>query len=60
MYKQDHKLFKDEFKFNSNYQRAYLVDVAKIIGGFLRLKSEPNPSLLENGQLQDEHKDDHE
>lgn len=38
-------MFKDEFKFNSKLYREYIKDLGLIIGGFLKLKSEPNPAL---------------
>ena len=59
IFKQEHKLFANEFRFNDKYYQTYLREVGQIIGGFLQLKSEPNPALQETGLLQEEH-DEHE
>ena len=59
IFQQEHRLFKDEFKFNKKEYREYIRDVGKIIGGFLKLKHEPNPALQETGLLQEEH-DEHQ
>lgn len=55
IFRQEHRLFKNEFKFNKKEYRDYLHGIGKIIGGFLRLKNEPNPALQETGHLQEEH-----
>lgn len=57
IFQQEHHLFKDEFKFNKKEYRDYIKDIGKIIGGFLKLKHEPNPALQETGLLQEEHKE---
>ena len=54
-FQQEHRLFKSYFKFNGQEYCHYICDIAKIIGGFLRLKNEPNPALMENGLLLEEH-----
>ena len=51
IFKQEHKLFANEFRFNNKYYQTYLREVGQIIGGFLQLKSEPNPALQETGLL---------
>lgn len=45
IFQQEHRLFKDEFKFNDKVYREYIRDLGMIIGGFLKLKHEPNPAL---------------
>ena len=57
---QEHRLFKEEFKFNSKVYRDYIRDIGKIIGGFLKMKSEPNPALQDTGLLQEEHAEHHD
>ena len=57
IFQQEHHLFKDEFKFNKKEYRDYIRDIGKIIGGFLKLKHEPNPALQETGLLQEEHQE---
>jgi len=57
IFQQEHRLFKDEFKFNQKVYRDFLKDLGLIIGGFLKLKSEPNPALQETGLLQEEHEE---
>ena len=59
IFQQEHHLFKDEFKFNKKEYCDYICDTGKIIGGFLRLKKQKNPSLQDTGHLQDDH-DEHE
>lgn len=51
VFQREHRLFKDEFKFNGKEYRNHICDVAKIIGGFLKLKKQSNPALLETGLL---------
>ena len=38
-------MFKDEFKFNKKEYRDYIRDIGRIIGGFLKLKNQPNLAL---------------
>ena len=38
IFQQEHRLFKDEFKFNKREYREYIRDIGMIIGGFLKLK----------------------
>ena len=45
IFQQEHRLFKDEFKFNKREYREYIRDIGKIIGGFLKLKRQANPAL---------------
>lgn len=45
IFQQEQRLFKEAFKFNKKVYRDYLRDLGLIIGGFLKLKSEPNPAL---------------
>lgn len=45
IFQQEHHLFKDEFKFNKKEYRDYIRDIGRIIGGFLRMKNQPNPAL---------------
>lgn len=59
VFQQEHRLFKEEFKFNKKEYREYLRDIGLLIGGFLQVKREPNPALQENGLLKDEH-DEHQ
>ena len=58
IFQQEHHLFKDEFKFNKKEYRDYIRDIGRIIGGFLRMKGQPNPALQETGLLLEEH-DEH-
>ena len=58
IFDQEHRLFHGEFKFNNRDYRDHLSDIGAIIGGFLQIKKQLNPSLQENGQLLDKH-DDH-
>lgn len=51
VFQQEHRLFKEEFKFNKKEYREYLRDIGMIIGGYLQLKREQNPALQENGLL---------
>lgn len=60
IFQQEHRLFKDEFKFNKREYREYIRDIGKIIGGFLKLKHEPNPALQETGLLQEDHSEHRE
>lgn len=55
IFQQEHKLFRDEFRFNSKFFRAYMKDMGKIIGGYLKVHNEPNPALQETGLLLEEH-----
>ena len=55
IFQQEHHLFKDEFKFNGKEYRDHIRYLGKIIGGFLRLKSEKNPALQDTGLLQEDH-----
>ena len=55
IFQQEHKLFRDEFRFNKKYFRAYMQDIGMIIGGFLKVRNEKNPSLLETGLVLEEH-----
>ena len=57
IFQQEHRLFKDEFKFNKREYREYIRDIGKIIGGFLKLKGQSNPALQETGLLQEEHEE---
>ena len=57
IFQQEHRLFKDEFKFNKREYREYIRDIGKIIGGFLKLKRQANPALQETGLLQEEHEE---
>lgn len=45
IFQQEHKLFRDEFRFNNKYFRSYMQDMGKIIGGYLSAHNEPNPAL---------------
>ena len=45
-------------KFNKKEYRDYIRDIGRIIGGFLRMKGQPNPALQETGLLLEEH-DEH-
>ena len=58
IFQEEHRLFKEEFKFNKREYREYIRDIGKIIGGFLKLKHQANPALQETGLLQEEH-DEH-
>lgn len=58
VFQQEHRLFKEEFKFNKKEYREYLRDIGMLIGGYLQLKREKSSALLENGLLQDDH-DEH-
>jgi len=40
IFQQEHKLFRDEFRFSEKYFRAYMQDMGKIIGGFLLAHNE--------------------
>ena len=53
IFQQEHHLFKDEFKFNKREYRDYIRDIGRIIGGFLKMKGQPNPALQETGLLQE-------
>ena len=55
IFQQEHKLFRDEFRFNDKYFRKYMQDIGLIIGGFLKLRNEVNPSLQETGLLLESH-----
>ena len=57
IFQQEHKLFRDEFRFNNKYFRSYMQDMGKIIGGYLKTHNEPNPALQETGLLLEEHKE---
>lgn len=59
IFQEEHKLFRDEFRFNAKYFRAYMQDIGRIIAGFLKVRNESNPSLQETGLLLEEH-DQHE
>ena len=60
IFQQEHRLFKDEFKFNNREYREYIRDIGRIIGGFLRLKRQANPALQETGLLQEDHEEHNE
>ena len=60
IFQQEHRLFKEEFKFNKREYREYIRDIGKIIGGFLKLKQQANPALQETGLLQEEHEEHRE
>lgn len=51
IFQQEQRLFKDVFKFDKKSFCEYIIYLGKIIGGFLRLKHEPNPALQETGLL---------
>lgn len=55
IFQQEQRLFKEAFKFNKKVYRDYLRDLGMIIGGFLKMKSEPNPALQETGLLKEDH-----
>ena len=57
IFNQEHKLFKNEFRFNKEDYRDYLTDIGAIIGGFLLMKKQLNPSLQTNGQILDKHEE---
>lgn len=57
VFQQEHRLFKEEFKFNKKEYRDYLRDIGLLIGGFLLNKREQNPALQENGLLKDDHEE---
>ena len=49
IFEQEEKLFKNEFRFNKEDYRDYLTNIGAIIGGFLLMKNQLNPSLQTNG-----------
>ena len=51
IFKQEHRLFRDEFRFNQRYFRQHMYEFGQVIGGFLQLCGETNPALHENGLL---------
>ena len=51
VFQREHRLFKDEFKFNGREYRNHICDIGKIIGGFLKIKNLPNPALQETSLL---------
>ena len=57
IFEQEHKLFKNEFRFNKEDYRDYLTNIGAIIGGFLLMKNQLNPSLQTNGSLLDKHEE---
>lgn len=45
VFQREHRLFKDEFKFNGKQYRDHICDIGKILAGFLKRKNLPNPAL---------------
>ena len=55
IFQTEYKLFKGEFCFRRSDYRQSLMDMGKVIGGFLLRKKEKNPYLMLNGLLLDAH-----
>ena len=45
IFREEQRVFKEDFKFRDREYREYITDIGKIIGGFLKLKREANPAL---------------
>ena len=45
IFREEQRVFKEDFRFKDREYREYITDIGKIIGGFLRLKREANPAL---------------
>ena len=59
IFREEQRVFKEDFQFKDREYREYITDIGKIIGGFLKLKREANPALQETGLLLQDH-DEHE
>jgi hypothetical protein len=54
-FQQEHRLFKNEFKFQNKTFVEHLQHMASIISGYLQLKNKDHPALAENGLLLEKH-----
>lgn len=45
IFREEQRVFKEDFQFKDREYREYITDIGKIIGGFLKLKREANPAL---------------
>jgi len=59
-FQHEHKLFAGEFKFNRDNYIDFMVNIGRIIGGFLNTKRQKSPALQSNGLLLDDHEERNE
>lgn len=56
-FQHEHRLFAGEFKFNRDNYIDFMVNIGRIIGGFLNAKKQKSAALQSNGLLLDDHEE---